>query len=562
MASKKILIDIQVSDAGASAAINKTAKSVDNLSKSTKKLSGRTTKNRAESGLNNAILLETSRLASDAAYGFQGMANNIGQLVSLLQIAKENSGGLNAVFKDLKTSIFGAGGILIAFQALISFLPDITRYLKQSAKEAGFLGGVFTDMKNKVDDTSARFEVYIKTLQSSTKSDKEKQDAIHQLNKEFPEFIINLKDAGVSMEDIQNNTLNAKSAIDAYRTSIIKLAKSQAAFNKIKELQAEILDKEIPRQEELLNLGLTEESLMKQKAISVGEFTSVQDLERDKAIQRLQSEQKEHFLFIENKQKEINALLKYVDVQRDEVKVRKEKIKVQKEERTYQMLEIENFDAQIRSIRQLGRIREFFFNKNMRFIADESTHRLSAIELEEKMALASIEALGLAEGLTQQARTEVTDYFAKERVKAEKDALFELGEAIVLAAGESSTIGKASALAMATVNTYQGITKALAEIKPPFSFVVAATTALKGFAAVKNILSTKLPYGREPSGVGGATGGTNIQAPDFNVVGASETSQLGQAVARTQKESKVNLVWDDLQNFNDTAESTTNVAVI
>ena len=225
------------------------------------------------------------------------------------------------------------------------------------------------------------------------------------------------------------------------------------------------------------------------------------------------------------------------------------------------MLEIHNFDAQIRSIRQLGRIREFFFNKNLNFIRDESVHRLSAIELEQNIALSSIEALGLAEGLTQQARTEVTEFFAKERVKAEKEALFELGEAIVMAAGESSSIGKAVALTMATINTFQGVTKALAEIAPPFSYVVAATTALKGFATVKKITSTKLPYGKEPSVSTGA-GGVGVQAPDFNVVGASETSQLGMALGRTQREQKVNLVWDDLQDFNNTADRTVEVAGI
>jgi hypothetical protein len=113
---------------------------------------------------------------------------------------------------------------------------------------------------------------------------------------------------------------------------------------------------------------------------------------------------------------------------------------------------------------------------------------------------------------------------------------------------------------MATINTYQGITKALAEIAPPFSYVVAATTALKGFAAVKNILGAKLPYGSEPSPSGTASGGVGVQAPDFNVVGASETSQLSMAVARTREEQKVNLVWDDLETYNNIASKTVDIA--
>jgi len=571
MASKKIMVDIMVVDKNATRTINNTSKAVDGLAKSTQVLQGRTSKNRAESGLNNAILLETSRLASDASFGLRGMANNLGQLVSLFQISAKNSGGLIQSFRDIGRSLMGVGGIMVGIQLLISFLPKIADSFKKSKKEASEFAGAFDRLRDSVGNTAGDFEIYIKTLQSSTKSSEEKEDAIFNLNKEFPEYIENLNDAGLSLDDVANKTDDAVLATNDFRQSILDLAVAQAAQEKIREIQSEKIELLQKRDEKARELGF------KNATEALQEFNKLEE-DRAEGIIALTgtvnttlnedviNPSKAIFEFgkarLTQIEEQTNALLEFVDVQRQETKERKKNTKVREEQRKYDMLEIENFDAQIRSIRQLGMIREFFFNKNLKFITDESVHRLSAIELEEDIALASIEALGLAEGLTQQARTEVTDYFAKERVKAEKDALFELGEAIVLAAGESSTVGKASALAMATVNTYQGITKALAEIKPPFSFVVAATTALKGFAAVKNILSTKLPYGREPSGVGGATGGTNIQAPDFNVVGASETSQLGQAVARTQKESKVNLVWDDLQNFNDTAESTTNVAVI
>ena len=158
MASKKILIDIQITDAGASAAINKTAKSVDNLSKSTQRLAGRTSKNRAESGLNNAILLETSRLASDASFGFQGMANNLGQLVSLFQIAATNSGGLNAVFKDLKSSIFGVGGIIVGIQLLISFLPQIAKKFKEVSDGTAGLSKAVKDLRKDFLDLKGQIE--------------------------------------------------------------------------------------------------------------------------------------------------------------------------------------------------------------------------------------------------------------------------------------------------------------------------------------------------------------------------------------------------------------------
>ena len=87
---------------------------------------------RAQSGLNNAILLETSRLASDAAYGMQGMANNIGQLLSLFQSYSRTAGGFMASIKELGKSLLGSGGLLIALQLVISFLPKIVKAFSKS----------------------------------------------------------------------------------------------------------------------------------------------------------------------------------------------------------------------------------------------------------------------------------------------------------------------------------------------------------------------------------------------------------------------------------------------
>ena len=559
MASKKIMVDIMVVDKNATRTINKTTKAVDGLAKSTEQLQGRTSENKAESGLNNAILMETGRLASDASYGFQGMANNIGQLVSLVQIAKTNSGGLNAVFKDLKTSILGTGGILIGLQLLISFLPQIARYFKNAKKEASEFAGAFDNLRESVGNTAGDFEIYIKTLQSSTKSSEEKADAIFNLNKEFPDYIVNLDNAGISLDDVANKTDDAVTATNNYRQSILDLAVAQAAQDKIREIQSErieILQKRDEKARELGYENATEalrefEKLEKDRADGIIALTSTVNSTLNEEVI---NPSKAIFEFGQARltqiEEQTNALLKFVDIQRQETKERKKSLKVAEEKRQYDMLEIDNFDAQIRSIRELGKIREFFFNRNLDFIVDESTHRLSAIDLEEDIALASINALGLAEGITQQARTEVATFYAKERTRAEKEALFELGDAIVQAAGESSTVGKAVALTMATINTYQGITKALSEIAPPFSYVVAATTALKGFAAVKNILGAKLPYGSEPSSSGTSSSGVGVQAPAFNVVGASETSQLGVALGQSQTEQVVNVLWSDIELKN------------
>ena len=107
--------------------------------------------------------------------------------------------------------------------------------------------------------------------------------------------------------------------------------------------------------------------------------------------------------------------------------------------------------------------------------------------------------------------------------------------------GKNSKAGKAAAAASALINTYQGITAELAtKTVTPFGFAMKlvniASVAAIGFKSVKSILATNTE-----SGGGGATNPASgaatasaealpPQAPAFNVVGASETNQLADAI--------------------------------
>ena len=57
--------------------------------------------------------------------------------------------------------------------------------------------------------------------------------------------------------------------------------------------------------------------------------------------------------------------------------------------------------------------------------------------------------------------------------------------------GENTAIGKAAAIASATIDTYAAATKALATYPPPFSYVAAAAAVAAGIANVKKIVAVK-----------------------------------------------------------------------
>lgn len=77
-------------------------------------------------------------------------------------------------------------------------------------------------------------------------------------------------------------------------------------------------------------------------------------------------------------------------------------------------------------------------------------------------------------------------------------------------AGEGTVVGKALAIADATINTYVGATKALRELPPPFSYIAAATTIASGLMSVNSILSTQVPAS---AGVSDTSGGSMPSAP-------------------------------------------------
>jgi DNA repair exonuclease SbcCD ATPase subunit len=120
--------------------------------------------------------------------------------------------------------------------------------------------------------------------------------------------------------------------------------------------------------------------------------------------------------------------------------------------------------------------------------------------------------------------------------------------------GKETAAGKAMAVASSLINTYSAIAGQLRAFStkaiPGYAIAQAIATGAVGFANVKKIISTKIP---KSSGGGGASvpsvGGAAAtpQAPSFNIVGATETSQLAEAVgSQTQQPIQAYVVANDV----------------
>ena len=111
-------------------------------------------------------------------------------------------------------------------------------------------------------------------------------------------------------------------------------------------------------------------------------------------------------------------------------------------------------------------------------------------------------------------------------------------------AGDNAEAQKGIGIAQAIIDTYTGANKALAQggIAGP---IAAAGIIASGLANVKTIISTKIP--KASGSAAGVGAQAQQQPPSFNIVGATETSQLAEAVGgQTQQPIQAYVVSNDI----------------
>ena len=541
MANKNILIEIKVNDNASPQikntgnAVDKLAKSVDLLSKSEQKefviaeksrikktaqiqglkqeaaaqlqVEAAKTKNNATSGLNNAILLETGRLASDASYGFQGMANNIGQLLSLFQISAKNAGGFGAALKQVGSQILGTGGILIAVQLMISFLPKLERWFNKTSNAAEEAAKEMKELTQAISEQIEMFErLTYKHLPDFILTGKALDETVKLLSNRFSKFkagVENLKEKG----------------LDKSEESLTKLLNN---FNRLNVLQKELIITNKKYTESLAEGseadGKRTIALRKKHRDILAEMIMLEEDFKVKRIERIDETSQEKIIFDMEKQKHLLIDINELELERGRVmnldpEMEKDNFLLQ--------FKIKNIQEEIEAKRKASLQELDIYYKdldNFTFIESEKA-KINAFYNKEQ-ADAAIKS--------------GKDFDDLQQKKLAALATFTEGFSQLL--GEQSAAGKAFASATALIDTYAAVMQVWSDKSLPYAFKVIASAGVlaTGISNVQKINAVDVS-GR---GQTGAAGGT-INAPDFNVVGTSETSQLAQAVGQTSQSQVV-----------------------
>jgi len=214
----------------------------------------------------------------------------------------------------------------------------------------------------------------------------------------------------------------------------------------------------------------------------------------------------------------------------------------------------------------IDEIREAFKQKQKE---KEAVTELEKINLEEQTVLAELDRLKASE----EEKQEVRDYYnslrldnqdkaAKASIKIAKleartkqmalngyaSALSDVSGVI----GQETETGKSIAIASSLVNTYAAIAGQLRAFSgksiPGYAIAQAIATGLVGLKQVSKIKAVKIPKSKGGGSVAsGSISAATPAPPSFNIVGASDTNQLAEAVAgQTQEPVQAYVVANDV----------------
>ena len=543
-AKSQYIIEIELVDGQAQAKLNGVSvslKDVDRQLKNVAKTSSQAAKANQQfnktnqdmissSGLAGATLVEFGRFVSDLPFGITAVTNNLSQLSTLFVTLIAKTDGATGAIKLLLNQLKGPLGFILIFQVVISL---IQAYQKEII---GFIKGT-----DKANEATKKLNQSVKDLGESLEENNEKFKDREKIEKDLNK----IRDL---VQEYENRSLQAQREgnrqIDVRIKRLSKLG-IEVDKNRIKE------DGYI---ESLLRSNKTAQEVSQEL-----ENRRIQ-LSVDRILGGLSA--------VELAQKELDLFV----ATQEELNVKKEDYIKSEEYRTLQAklfkAELDARRAVVASVLEA----EGLQGLGVLFTPPEEETQIQREAREElergtqaraddvqKFLLGEQKRLG-ALVQTDKTKKKLSDADRSRRNEDLRALSGQIDKAADLF-GEQTAANKGMRIASATIDTYAAADTALATLPPPLSFIAAGATIAAGLANVSQILSVKVPKEKAAPSAARGGAGAAMQAPDFNIVGASGTSQLAQTVAGQQsKPVRAFVVGKDISTQQELDRNITNTA--
>ena len=557
----------------------------DQASASTDKLGKKNLDLMSKAGLAGATLTEVGRTISDLPYGIRGIANNLSQLSTLFVTLISTTNGFKNAMKLLKMQLSGPLGVVLAFQVVIAVLDYFAGSSKKAKEETDKLTDSLDEQLTIIQETNEalkennltreqsvdlasgllRTEKRLKAIiQDSTLTEKERDDAILKLlqtrQKEM-ELEDKIEKKRKEILETEKQLIQNASEIDTKTNeqtqSFVGLNQKLGELTILRDKGIELDDKQKIQLKELAELYRQQVPILDEfgKKIPIDKFSEFIDKVEDLKVSMDFSE-----LDLDEGLMELNAF----DMALNDriafmgqflVETSEQRIdRLEKEALEYLRILDEELELVELNEKDKQKIRDYFDSLRQKKEGKFMDDLIASIQQVTSAFSAATQAAFEADMSIEERRTTMANNHLKQRLKNERLSASERERINQQIASNEESLQqkrdkiaerqfqneKAAAISAALVNTYLAATDVLAREKLGVVGKTLAAAAVIGFglAQVAAIARQQfVPSAIGGAGAGGAGGaGATIEAPDFNVVGASAQNQLAETVASAESQ--------------------------
>ena len=474
---------------------------------------------------------------------------------NLLDLLADLGEGIISVFENPKQALINFKNLLVEnitnrFKAILDTVGFLGSAIKNvfsgefkaaldDAKKAGssFVDS-FTGVENSIDKATESVKNFAKEIKDDAKAAATIADQRAKAEKLARDLIVERAEAERQIAELREKAVNKDKFTAQERIQFLEEAG---------RISDELAAKEVKVAQIRLEAKQTENALTKSNKEDLNEQARLEAEVIQKETQRL------------NLQKRLSTEL--LTSRREEAKAQQDIINAENKRNEEA---VKNEQARLDAI---DKIKNDYIVKQENKDADTE---LKKINLEEERKIAELDRLEA----TEEQKQDIRDYYAGLRndlnaqssqneigwasyTQEEKLGLLKKGMSELTAGfGEQSAVGKAAAVANATISTYESAVSSynslagIPYIGPVLGAAAAAAAINSGKNTISKILSTKTPGNKGVSGGPSISGGvpqTESQAPSFNVIGATGTSQLAESIAgQAQEPVKAYVVSNDV----------------
>lgn len=185
-------------------------------------------------------LVNVSRVAQDAPYGFIGIANNLNPLIESFQRLKETTGTTSGALKQMASGLMGPAGIGLAIGVVSSLLVvfgDKLFKTKSVAEDAAKSNKNFADSLDKAkasaSESGIKLQAYINVAENANNTDARRKEALNAVINE-------LGKVNAAYASTIKTTDDAKKAVDLYTQALIAQAITSRYVDEIANKQIEL----------------------------------------------------------------------------------------------------------------------------------------------------------------------------------------------------------------------------------------------------------------------------------------------------------------------------------